>query len=294
MSLVGLLEWLAANTWQRVRDGHELGVRLGETGLTDYLLLELKRVNSPRLHVFKTSQNLEAKQGTDWEWWIGSNQTGWIRYAVQAKKLYLDKHTYARLRHSVGGVEQVDVLEQYANANDAVPLYCFYNYSDWVDLATCWQCSLLQENDQLGCTITPSFIVRDALAPGARGRRNFEAIHGHSQTIPWRCLVKCPRIHRVYDSGPAVAYESGMSLFGQPVHVFQSLPPEFANASETGELAEFPQAYYSGDIDALPKRVMVLDFSEEEEAPNNRNTGAQQVAAQQATDEVGRLIARPK
>ena len=155
MGLINLLERLAEDTWERVRDGNALGIRLGETGLTDLLLLEIKRTNPLHLRVFKTPHHLEPRQGTDWEWWIGSNPTGWLRYAVQAKKLYLRSHTYQSLGHTIGGVRQLDVLDAFANANNAIPIYCFYNYADWVNLATCWQCNLPLEAPQLGCTITP-------------------------------------------------------------------------------------------------------------------------------------------
>lgn len=44
-------------------------------------------------------------------------------------------------------------------------------------------------------------------------------------------------------------------------------PPGFAEAAEIGELPNLSPDYYSGEIEAFPKRVMVLDFSEEELAP---------------------------
>lgn len=228
MSLIKFLEGLAEDTWERVRDGHALGIRLGETGLTDLLLLEIKRTNPPHLRVFKTPHHLESSCGTDWEWWIGSNQTGWLRYAVQAKKLYLPSHAYDALGHTVGGVPQVDVLEAYANANRAIPIYCFYNYSDWVNLATCWQCNLPRQDAQLGCTITPSFIVRHALA--GRGTRKFESIHAYPQTIPWRCLLKCPLLHLLYQPNTVQGHAVAMEGFGREVHVFEALPPRLCGS----------------------------------------------------------------
>jgi hypothetical protein len=82
-----LLEELARNTWHRIVDGHRLRIRQGETTITDYLLLEIERANSPRIKSIKTSIRKEANQGTDWEWWVGSSSEGWIQYAIQAKRV---------------------------------------------------------------------------------------------------------------------------------------------------------------------------------------------------------------
>ena len=272
MSLTALLEGLARDTWERVRDGHALGIHLGETGLTDLLLLEIKRRRPPNLQVFKTPHNLESSQGTDWEWWIGSPQIGWLRYAVQAKKLYLHSRTYQALGHKVAGVRQVDILDTFANANRAIPIYCFYNYADWVNLATCWQCNLPRDDAQLGCTITPSFIVRNALA--GRRTRSFESIHSSPQTIPWRCLLKCPVLRLLYSPGTVQGHAAAVGQFGQEVHVFDALPPTFAQASELGLLPEFLPDYYSGDAETFPKRVMVVDISQEEPVPVVVDAGA--------------------
>jgi hypothetical protein len=82
-----LLEKLAKKIWRRIRDASEYGISQGEVGMTDYLLLEIVRSETPAIKVLKTNPRQEASQGTDWEWWIGPAASGWICCAIQAKKL---------------------------------------------------------------------------------------------------------------------------------------------------------------------------------------------------------------
>lgn len=88
----------------------------------------------------QTPKIRETTSGTDFEWWLGSDSTGWLRFAVQSKKLHMQSQWYSTLRHDVNGVLQLDCLEQYAASNRATPLYCLYNYSDHVDPDKHWHC----------------------------------------------------------------------------------------------------------------------------------------------------------
>jgi hypothetical protein len=259
VTLIALFQDLAQDTWERLRDAHVLGMRIGEAGITDLLLLEIKRANLPNLTVLKTPNNLEPDQGTDWEWWIGSPCTGWLRYAVQAKKLYTSTRSYSALGHKVGGVPQIDTLEQYATVNGAIPLYCFFNHCDWVDLVGCWQCRLPRQDSQLGCTISPSFVVRQALAN--RGQRTFEFIHSHSQSLPWRCLVGCPLLRLLYRPDTVEGKALAVQMFDREITVYPQLPPGFETAIGTGETAFLSPEFYSEEAGSHPRRILVADFS---------------------------------
>jgi Family of unknown function (DUF6615) len=196
------LEELAVDVWEHLRDAQSLDVRFGEETITDLLLLDLKRQSSAHIRVFQTRKHLEALQGTDWEWWIGSDRVGWLRYAVQAKRLQINSGQYRSLGHRIGHARhalQIDALNKYAAANFAIPIYCFYNFVSGRAAVRAWQCcQQLVEEQQLGCTITPSHIVQRALAK--YGGKNLRWIHSHRQSIPWRCLVGCPRVQQLYQS----------------------------------------------------------------------------------------------
>lgn len=251
------LEDLSKHVWERIRDGHGLGIRQGEESLTDHLLLELCRARLSEIKVIKTPKSSESKKGTDWEWWIGSHKIGWIRYAVQAKKLTISNLRYECLNRKVGssGERQIDIFKKYATATKSVALYCFYNYS-YLSNKPYWQCTLPFDEPQLGCTVTPIAIVEKALA--GRGNRTFKYFHSQPQTIPWRCLAKCPSILSIYKDNAEAAKEK----FSTEVTMYKQLPPGFDLAIEDGSLREYSPDFYRVESDMLPRKILVLDVNE--------------------------------
>jgi len=251
------LEQLADDAWHRIHDGHQLGVTQGEESLSDHLLLQLRRINPAGITVLKTPKNIERHKGTDWEWWIGSPQRGWIRYAVQAKKLNLRTGRYDDLAHRIGRRLQVDILRRYAAVNHAVALYCLYNYTDASDLAPFWRCPLPCQDSQLGCTVTPAEEVRRAI--GKRGCRTFTYFHQRRRTVPWRCLVRCPQINAIHQGDRAGA----RVRFGHEITLHRTLPPGFLPTlnGDGGELEAFSPEYYDPTVEYYPRRIMVIDTS---------------------------------
>lgn len=195
MSAQALFERLAEETWERLSHAAVLKLRLGEEGLTDFLLLEIMRHRfdfqaGTQVYVKKTTKRNERHFGTDWEWWVGGRKLGWIRYAIQAKVIDVETGRYLALGHMVHGTQQVVLLENYAAAVGALPIYCFYNSAEKDRGQSLWQCCRSGDFTQLGCSVTNSGTIRKALAK--RGSRNFRYVHRQPQTLPWRCLVSCP------------------------------------------------------------------------------------------------------
>ena len=268
---IRLLETLSEQTWDRIKDGDELDVSQGEETITDINLLEIMRSGISTIRVVKLSQDEEAIKGIDWEWWVGSAAQGWLRYAVQAKKIHLASQRYNSLGHKVKGIPQIDLLEVYARRVSAIPLYCFYNYSKNADPHRHWQCCFQYEEKQFGCTVTPSSIVRQAM--NTRGCRNFEFIHTKHDTIPWRCLLKCPRVLQIYSGCSAeIAFENAKvysalpdSLASavsedQPIIVSESYPRIRVN--EFGDLSPNDMAFFGDrpEIRVIPRKVLVVDI----------------------------------
>jgi len=189
---VDLFEILARSTWRTLARAHRRRILFGEDAITSINLNTLASL--PKTVVAEDTRVHEVTKGCDFELWIGSDSYGWFRYAIQAKKLRVSSSTYAKLAYAVGGRKQIDLLEQYANANRAAALYCFYNYSQ---RAHGWACGLSPDPEQLGCSVTPLRVVRSSLI--GRGRRNFSWIHNQPETLPWRCLVRCPRLMPGYN-----------------------------------------------------------------------------------------------
>ena len=94
-TLDSLLRDLSRETWERLRDAMQLSVRFGEETITDLLALDISRHGLTTTTFEQTSKPEEAVTGSDYEWWVGNNSIGWVRLAVQAKKLFLNKKQYS-------------------------------------------------------------------------------------------------------------------------------------------------------------------------------------------------------
>lgn len=187
MNTTPLFETLAKVTWRLLDLSQRNRVLMGEDAITSFNLNLLAA--SVTSWYSEDTRIDEANRGCDFELWIGDDAKGWTRYAIQAKKLTLSSGKYAGLSHSVGGCRQLDILNEYARANRAMAVYCFYNYSRENHG---WSCGLPRETEQLGCSVAPASVVRQALA--TRGGRSFVWIHNNDDTIPWRCLTSCPKL----------------------------------------------------------------------------------------------------
>ncbi len=88
----------AAQTWSELRDFSEIE----EPSITDYRLLDLKRMCPDEVQVIKFGKSRESKNGADWEWWFGSGDE-WFGMRVQAKKLNLIAFPI-RVFHTIGTI----------------------------------------------------------------------------------------------------------------------------------------------------------------------------------------------
>lgn len=100
-----------------------------EESLTDWLLYNVSKSN---LKVFYQTftRNEEAQNGSDWEWWILTQNYGIssaYRLLVQAKKLNSKGDNYPLIAYSNKNGMQIDLLIQEAKVRKALPLYAFYS-----------------------------------------------------------------------------------------------------------------------------------------------------------------------
>lgn len=202
-------------------------MRLGEEAITNLLLLDLFEQGSRVFHFKQTSRPEESMSGVDFELWIGSRIKGWLRFAIQAKKIDVKTKTgrYSSLAYKPenSNRKQIDLLEDYARVKHAAPLYCLYNHTADAKREHWHCCTEPADLEELGCTVTPSINIRNAI--NERGTRKFDNIHKNESTFPLKCLV-CPK---VWDSpgfmsqnAPDRAALNVSSLFG-PRH--EVLPP---------------------------------------------------------------------
>lgn len=190
MTIADLFDSLAITTWKAIGRAYDRGIRIGEDAITTYNLLALDALSTSCV-VAEDTRVDESTKGCDFELWVGGDLSGWRRYAVQAKRLDVRSGRYRALSHKVGAQFQLDVLEQYAAANSAYPIYCLYNYRQ--KKISTWNCGIIGNPEHLGCSITDSKVIRNAVF--GRGRHTFADIHRRPETLPWSCLVKCPFLY---------------------------------------------------------------------------------------------------
>jgi len=256
-----LLEALASVTWERIKYSVEYHVSQGEETITDINLLEIAMSGVKEIDLWKCPKRDESRTGIDWEWLIGSPKRGWLRYAVQAKKLDPVSMRYGELGHRVGpkgkSERQIDILKRHAQRREAIPLYCLYNHVLEPDYKPYWHCSLDVDVPQLGCSVAPLRVVEEALVKkGRASKRTFRHIHSNPYTLPWRCLVRCGHVLKLYTRGD----EFDDDGFGK-VRVHRSLPRDISNLFQRDDISE---ARYDLQAEFIPKRIMVINIGDEE------------------------------
>ncbi len=245
-----LFEVLARTTWISVGRSFGQRIQLGEDAITSVNLIAIASHKSKCVVVEDTRVH-ESIKGCDFELWVGSAFLGWNRYAIQAKKIDPASSRYAQLNHKVGKTRQIDLLETYAKLNRAASLYCFFNNST---KPYTWSCNLEEEKEQLGCSVTPSGVVRTAI--GKRGARNFTWVHNSPSTLPWRCLVRCPELFD-RELPPRVGWQPRVDYW------HSTLPPEMTRLQETRstEALDNPTHLYHPDSPLRPSWIGVIDVS---------------------------------
>ncbi len=194
-----LIEQLSRSIWNVSEAAYRLGVPISEDTITDLIALKIELARLPEVRISRARRIDEATKGFDWEWWVGSNRAGWITYSVQSKRLYVPKNRYRAFRHEVKGQFQIDLLENHAQRNGSIPLYCFYNWIDPRVAGKYWNCSAASDVPLLGCSIAPLTVARQFHA--LHTWRSFENLHQYGPVVPWRCLfhmgfaVKSGNVH---------------------------------------------------------------------------------------------------
>ena len=170
------------NVWNGLEDAFEHDISFGETSISDMILLYLMKLNNPQIAIKQTKQNEESEFGTDWLWWIGSDNRGWVAFAVQAKKYSTKDDRYNSLGHKVKGVSQSDILKDYADSIQAIPIYALYNYVLKENFSTGIRGLIFDYPKNIhGVTVTPLHVIKEAV--NERGCRNFKFIHDKFSTI---------------------------------------------------------------------------------------------------------------
>ena len=277
--LGAIFEDQARYTWQRlsyVNDSYNsrglMGpVRFGEETITDLMMMDLYTQGSTVAMFEQTTKRKESVSGTDFELWLGTEQLGWFRFAIQAKKLNVRTGRFASLSQSNSHGEQIKLLENFSDHNRAASLYCLYGYDDKATEHEHWRCCTgVPDVGELGCVVTPSAVIRDAIK--TRGGKDFKSIYGNGSTLPWRCLASCPIMLNSLDALSKGNVPGRLALFNPADCYHQRLPRVFLPESgrvvsenaRGGSLITIPRDMYEdtpGYESEVPASIRE-DFSE--------------------------------
>ena len=246
---------LAFTTWETISNAFLERISYGEDAITSVNLLSLKNEALSNL-VLQDTRTSESTKGCDFEFWIGSNNRGWNRYAIQAKKLTVSSGRYDSLSHKVGGVPQIDILEKYSAANKAIPIYCLFNSSKQVQGINSG-CPMYKSEKELGCSVTPLKTVRKALK--TRGARTFQWFHNRKETLPWSCLVRCPQISMHWRQE-----ELGLNIEEMTYRELPSLLTSLLHGELKPEQL-IDSNIFSREVEYIPRWVGVIKISDEDE-----------------------------
>lgn len=261
--IVKKLEELSQKIWIDIKLSAHYKTIYGEETISDLALLDLAKLNLPNIKIVQTSKPDEAVQGTDWEWFVGSDKLGWIRLVMQAKKLNFKSHRYNSLKHKVGKgqdtILQSGLLRKYARSLGAVPFYTFYNHFPGAKKAHHWHCQDPFRMESLGWTCTPLKNIENIISSSEKGTRNFDKIHRMADTIPISSLFSSAEFKK------AITEPTGAgNLFGEPFFKQPTLPAEFMlDHFQEAPSTKLTGRYALNDFGLYPKRLAIFELNED-------------------------------
>lgn len=268
-----LCQWslaFSAELAEYLRDADAAGHLPGEEGITDRLVISLRKMASPVVSIHAVTKRAEAHIGTDWIW-LFREGNAWYVFAVQAKKLIGNNLPVVRRRTGSPPHPQIERLVATARVlGHASALYAFYWVRGGLEPPP-WRCCNALTDDSWSCVLTAASIVQ-SLAAGSRGARSSGA-----PRIAWlgRPLASlfCCRSQRHSDPVRQVsAWAADLRVratdFAGP-HTPRDSNRDFGDSlvPGTGDLPPSLAAALEGDFrplrDLLPKVAGVIEFGPE-------------------------------
>jgi len=184
------MDQLAEQTWLELRHYYDSKIRIDEDAITSHLLFSIvTRLKGTLL--MQDGRKTESRTGADFDLWVANPDGTWHRFAIQAKRMAIPTAAYPNLEHKVGktGILQHELLRKYAKANDARPLYLFYNHWDpsLAPGSRLRHAHMARRDRKYGCSVTT--LQTTVMAIKTRGAKNYPWISHQSTTHPWSCLL---------------------------------------------------------------------------------------------------------
>ena len=183
-------EYVAHRTWSILGRAKALRARFGEESLTDLLVLDMLLYQRARgFWLSPTTKQEEASCGAGLLVAVRHRTGHWSRFVLQAKKLYPGDN-YRMLNGGQKCFDQLNKLERCARQLRALPLYLLYNHTNSALASQHWRCTQPFAAEQLGCTLVPSWHIRQMICGWSP--RTFDQAHRVNQSMLWRCAFDCP------------------------------------------------------------------------------------------------------
>ncbi|MEU3522780.1 DUF6615 family protein [Streptomyces sp. NPDC038707] len=185
-SLCGTLSRRAELTFEALASAHRKGWPSSEVTHTEENLRAIHQAHGDRIAIHPFTSDEERLNGADWEWWFYSGRLG-FGMRVQAKRA--NRNGGYDLRYRPDGERyQNDLLIEDAIAEDCLPVYVFYNHTNWPQSRPgkpwvgCTHGPFAE--GQLGCTIASALVVKQTL----RGSR-VSSRYVKSRSRPWNRIL---------------------------------------------------------------------------------------------------------
>ena len=126
-----LYKEISSSIWDRIPFSYNIGFRYSEVTITENLLFDIYKfsIDNPSLAINIFEAKNEKANGNDLELCLEIEPNKYVILVIQAKKLYFTTQKYRSISHKVNDKYQIELLEDYAKREKAIPLYMFYNYA---------------------------------------------------------------------------------------------------------------------------------------------------------------------
>lgn len=179
---------ISSSIWDRIPFAHKFEFKYSEITITENLLFDIYKfsIDNPSLAINIFEAKNESANGNDLELCIEIEPDKYAILVIQAKRIYnVDgKYNYPKISHKVNGKYQIDLLEDYAKREKAIPLYMFYNYAP--DFKN-------KNKKYYGCTLAFSQFIREhyylKVSPVSWKIPTFDELHQKHHATPLHTLA---------------------------------------------------------------------------------------------------------
>lgn len=177
---------ISSSIWDRIPFSYSMGFRYSEVTITENLLFDIYKfnINNPSLAINIFEAKNEKANGNDLELCLEIEPNKYVILVIQAKKLYFRTQKYRSISHQVNKKYQIELLEDYAKREKAIPLYMFYNYAP--DFKN-------KHKKYYGCTLAFSQFIREHYYLKASPDRwkipTFDELHQKHHATPLHTLA---------------------------------------------------------------------------------------------------------